>query len=104
MKVLKTIASMIKVISTILITTALGWELCNLYLNFASNFKSMYWWVFSLERFALTAHLIEGIIAVIYAPIKQQNPIKYGIYTFFVGTIALIELFTQEGHSTQRPV
>jgi hypothetical protein len=41
----------------------------------------------------LSAHFIEAIIAAFYAPAKNQKPIQYGIYTFFVGTIGLLEFF-----------
>ncbi|MBD2690544.1 hypothetical protein [Anabaena catenula] len=50
-----------------------------------------------IARLALSAHFVEGIIAACYAPAKNHQPIHYGVYTFFVGTIGLLELF--ENHS-----
>jgi len=50
-----------------------------------------------IARFALLAHFVEGIIAACYAPAKNHQPIQYGVYTFLVGTIGLLELF--ENHS-----
>lgn len=87
----------IKVISTILITSAIAWELGNIYANFTnqkipSSLNPIFW----VGRFALTAHLIEGIIAAFYAPTKNKTPITYGIYTFFIGTIGLLELFVEQ--------
>ncbi|WP_017747601.1 hypothetical protein [Scytonema hofmannii] len=54
--------------------------------------------VFLVERFAVTIHFIEGIIAAFYAPSRKKVPIQYGTYTFFVGTVGLLELLamTQE--------
>lgn len=48
------------------------------------------------ERFAVIIHFFEGVIAAIYAPSKNKPPLQYGVYTFFVGTVGLIELFKQE--------
>ncbi|WP_404799819.1 hypothetical protein [Anabaenopsis elenkinii] len=92
MNIFKTIATIIKVISTIFISAAIGWELCNIYIVTPSSLNFIFW----LERFAITAHLIEAVIGGFYARRKQETPIKYGIYTFFVGTVALIELFASE--------
>ncbi|MEQ9357174.1 MAG: hypothetical protein RIG63_18605 [Coleofasciculus chthonoplastes F3-SA18-01] len=39
---------------------------------------------------------MEAIIAAVYAPSRQKTPIVYGTYTFFVGTVGLLELFDQE--------
>jgi len=41
-------------------------------------------------------HLVEAIIAAAYAPSRQKKPIVYATYTFFVGTVGLLELFDQE--------
>ena len=85
----------IKVISTVLITSAIGLELWNIYtqLNYHQipNILNPILW---LGRLALIAHLIEGIIAAFSAPSKGEIPLKYGTYTFFVGTVGLFELFT----------
>lgn len=96
---------MIKVISTIFISSAIGWELWNIYavmnnISIPSRLNFIFW----IERFAITAHLIEAVIAAFSAPKKQKTPIKYAIYTFFVGTVALIELFAKEESSIKKPV
>ncbi len=49
-----------------------------------------------LGTLAIVIHAIEGIIAGFLAKDKQKNPLYYGIYAFFVGTIALYELFESE--------
>lgn len=84
----------IKVISTGLITGAIALELTNLYaktLNGAPlpGLDVVFW----IGRLALVAHGIEGAIATILAPARSQKPLQYGIYTFFVGTVGLAELF-----------
>ncbi len=85
---------LIKVISTILIVGAIALELGNLYLwqmglSWPSYLQIPLWF----GHFALSAHLIEGAIAAVYAPTKCKNPFNYGFYTFFVGTVGLFELF-----------
>jgi hypothetical protein len=87
----------VKVISTLLITSAIGLESWNIYAvltnnNLPSSLNPIFW----IERFAITSHFIESIIAAFYAPSKNKRPIQYATYTFFVGTIGLLELFDQE--------
>ncbi|MBD2724859.1 hypothetical protein H6G96_00630 [Nostoc sp. FACHB-892] len=96
----KDIFAFIKIISIVLITSAIGLELWNIYAvitnsNLPSNLNPIFW----IERFAMTSHFIESIIAAFYAPSRQKIPIKYATYTFFVGTIGLLELFAQENDS-----
>ncbi len=84
----------VKMLSTFLITGALGLELWNIYaaineILVPRSLQPIFW----LERFAVITHLIEGVIASFYAHSKKKIPIKYGVYTFFVGTIGLLELF-----------
>lgn len=84
----------IKLISIILITSAIGLELWHLSAVMTQNqIPTLLHPIFWVERFALLIHGIEGLFAMVYAPRKQQVPIPYGIYTFFVGTIGLLELF-----------
>ena len=84
----------IKWISTILISGAIGLEIWNLYVGFAgSKIPNLLNPVFWLGRIAISIHFIEGLVASVYAPSKQKQPIQYGIYTFFVGTVGLVELF-----------
>lgn len=52
--------------------------------------------IFWIERIVITIHFLEAVIATVYAPVKNRIPLQYGIYTFFVGTIGLLELFNQE--------
>ncbi|MGB7442995.1 MAG: hypothetical protein WA919_18170 [Coleofasciculaceae cyanobacterium] len=92
----KKFVTAIKVISTVLISCAIGWELYNIYATLTDqaipNSLNPVFWV---ERFALIAHLIEAIIATFYAPSKGKTLVQYGIYTFFVGTVGLFELFEE---------
>ncbi|HAA33357.1 MAG TPA: hypothetical protein DCE56_43595 [Cyanobacteria bacterium UBA8553] len=86
--------TLIKVVSLVFIASGIGLELVNTYAlltksKIPSNLNLLFW----LERFAIAAHLIEGVIAAAYAPSRKQTPITYGIYTFFVGTVGLLELF-----------
>ena len=86
-------AKLIKITSTILITSALGLELWNIYLlsNNAvlpANIKPFFW----IGTVALVAHAVEGIMAAVRVRDRHQNPITYGIYTFFVGFVGLKEL------------
>ena len=91
------ISPIIKVISTVLITGALVLELGNIYaiannIQVKSSLNPIFWF----ERFAVSCHLVEAAIAAFYAPSRNQMPIQYAIYTFFVGTVGLLELFAQE--------
>jgi len=47
--------------------------------------------IFGIERFALISHLLEAAIAAF--SVKPKNQISYETYTFFVGTVGLLELF-----------
>ncbi|MEH1901742.1 MAG: hypothetical protein V7L04_10065 [Nostoc sp.] len=93
----RNIFTLVKIIFTILITSAIGLESWNIYAvitnsNLPSSLNPIFW----IERFAMTSHFLESIIAAFYAPSRKKMPIKYATYTFFVGTIALLELFDQE--------
>ncbi len=85
--------SLIKITSTILITGALGLEIWQIYaiLTDASLPNQLYPVVW-LGSIALIGHLIEGLIAGFKANAGQKNFITYGIYTFFVGFVGLLEL------------
>jgi len=87
----------IKVVSTSLISGAIALELWNIYALFSDlSIPTILEPVFWLGRFAVTIHLVEAIIAAAYAPSTQKRPIVYATYTFFVGTVGLLELFDQE--------
>lgn len=85
----------IKVLSTVLISGAIALEWWNLYTHGFDRFEGLMPIVW-FERFALVAHGLEGVISAFLAPAKGEKPIPYGVYTFFVGTIGLLELFDQK--------
>ncbi len=101
---------LIKSVSTVLITSAIALEtwfyfpelIEKLGISFFNTsmstflepiFLNLILWVGS---FAITVHFIEAVVAVFYASSRNKNPIKYGIYTFFVGTVGLLELFDRD--------
>ncbi|NDJ23629.1 hypothetical protein GS682_18695 [Nostoc sp. B(2019)] len=93
----KKLFTVIKVISIFFIASAIAWEVGNIYATLTNqklpnNLNFIFW----IERFALVAHLIEGIAAALYAPSKRKDSMQYGTYTFFVGTIGLLELFEEK--------
>ncbi len=93
----KRIFTLIKGISIVLISSAIELELWNIYVllnnsKVPSGLNPVFW----IERFAVTAHFVEGVIAAAYAPSKKKMPIRYGTYTFFVGTVGLLELFDED--------
>ena len=87
------IAKSIKIVSTLAMISALGLEAANLYLHLQgkslpSNLSPLFW----LGSVALIAHAVEGLIAASQARSHDKNPLRYGIYTFFVGFVGLQEL------------
>jgi len=85
--------SPLKATATFLIIGALGLELGNLYAKIVLGHPIQgLGTIFTISRFALIAHAIEGAIAAIYSPSRQQSPLGYAIYTFFVGAPGLAEL------------
>ena len=79
--------TLIKIISIVFITSAIGLELWNIYALLTNNkipvsLNPVFW----IERFAIAIHLVEGVIAAYKAPSRNKTPIKYGTYTFFVLT------------------
>lgn len=84
-----------------MIVSAIIWELGNIYATVNhEKIPSKLNFIFWIERFALIAHLFEAIIAAFLAPAKEKYPIQYGIYTFFVGTVGLWELFNETAQDT----
>ena len=86
------ISKLIKTISIIAISAALGLEAWNIYLHLndavlPASLKPVHW----LATVALVVHVIEGAIAAAKVT-RDKNPLIYGIYTFFVGYIGLKEL------------
>ena len=84
---------LIKIASTIFITTALGLEVWYGATFFSNTiFPKGLYPVFWLGSLALVGHFIEGVIAAIKVKKSQKDFISYGIYTFFVGFVGLLEL------------
>lgn len=91
------IFTFVKVLSTVLITSAIGLELWNLYAVLTNTkVPSSLNPIFLIERFAIAIHFIEAVVAAFYASSRKKMPLQYGTYTFFVGTIGLLELFQKE--------
>jgi hypothetical protein len=92
-----TIAKLIKIASSLVITGALGLLGWNLLLysqgeSLPPNLTSLCW----LGSFILVAHVIEGAIAALTARSHHKNPLLYGVYTFFVGFVGLQELAKEQ--------
>lgn len=86
--------TIIKFISIPLITSAIGLEIWNIQTSITNNqLPSILTPALILAPIVLSAHFVEGIIAAFYAPSQNHNPIKYATYTFFVGTVGLLELW-----------
>lgn len=93
----KKLVSLIKVVSPVFMVGAIGLELWNLETKLTtSQFPSSLMPILWLGHIAIVSHLIEAVIAAIYAPAKKHQPIQYGTYTFFVGTVGLLELFESD--------
>lgn len=89
-----------KILSFILIVAAIVWEMGSIYailtdFTISPDLK----WIFWIERPALSIHVIEGIIGFYSALYQGKKAIDYGIYTFSVGFIGLLELRTESTHS-----
>ena len=83
----------IKIISTLLISGAIileAWNLISYFLN--QPLPHIFKWVIIIARFALISHLIEAIIAGFSAKSQGKNSLKSAFYTFFVGTVGLLEV------------
>ncbi|MDB9487155.1 hypothetical protein PN480_17395 [Dolichospermum circinale CS-1225] len=87
----------IKIISTALITSAIGLELWNIQTSITNHqLPSIFTPALIIAHIALSAHFMEALIAAYYAPTRNQTAIKYAIYTFFVGTVGLLELWENQ--------
>jgi hypothetical protein len=83
----------VKVISTFLMTSAIGLEIFNIFeLLTKQEIPATLNLLIHLAYIPIIAHFIEALIAAYYAPSKNQNPLKYSVYTFFTGTVGLLEL------------
>jgi hypothetical protein len=90
--------TVIKIISTLLMISAIGLEIWNISADSQPKLPSL---LFTTSRLAITIHIAEGIIAAIYTFSNKGNFWQYGIYTFFVGTVGLVEL-SLEGDNYSR--
>lgn len=95
----KKLFTIIKFISIPLITSAIGLEIWNIQIVTTNNqLPSILTPALIIAHIALSAHFVEGIIVAFYAPSQNQHPLKYGTYTFFVGTVGLLELWENRDH------
>jgi uncharacterized membrane protein len=93
------LSPIIKVVAVAVITIAIALEIWNIQaLTTNTQFPNNLNPVLIFAHIALSAHFLEAIIAAYYAPTKNHQPIKYGIYTFFVGTVSLLELWSSHDH------
>ncbi|MGK7956917.1 MAG: hypothetical protein AB4063_16965 [Crocosphaera sp.] len=87
------INTLVKILSTCLISAAIFWELGNLSPTVNEwAILSHLNWIFILDRIALISHGVEGIIAAYYARLQNNNPLQFALYAFFTGTPGLLEL------------
>jgi hypothetical protein len=94
----------IKIVSTCAISGAIGLELWNIIAIFTHQLlPDLLNTIFPISRFALVAHAIEGAIAAAYASSKHKLFLRFGIYTFFVGTVGLLELFDRSNSNSIDP-
>jgi RsiW-degrading membrane proteinase PrsW (M82 family) len=93
----------IKIVSTILMAGAIALEVGNFYYQLAGRQRldSLYP-ILAIARFAMACHLVEAVISTFYASKQNQMPIKYAIYTFFVGTVGLLEISDRPTHTNSR--
>ncbi|BAZ39109.1 hypothetical protein NIES4101_50610 [Calothrix sp. NIES-4101] len=88
------IFTFVKILSIVVMLGAIALESWKLYAfqmhTIIPSSLNLFVW---LGIIAILGHFVEAVIAAIYAPSKNKKPFQYGIYTFFVGTVALIELF-----------
>lgn len=87
----------LKIVSSLLITGAVVLDSLTIYLRVNSQkIPDLLIYLIIMGSLALIIHFVEGIIAVFVAQRKGLNPIKYGIYTFLVGSIGLWELLEEK--------
>jgi hypothetical protein len=96
----KQVFTAIKIVSTCAISGAIGLEIWNIIAILTDrSMPNLLIVILPISRFALIAHAIEGAIAAVYAPSKQKMSLQFGIYTFFIGTVGLLELFDRSNSS-----
>lgn len=92
-----TLFLLIKGVSIVLITGAIGLELWPMLSQLTQSPRpplpiAVFW----VTRFALIAHGVEALVAAVVAIRQQRSPIFAAIYTFFVGTVGLVEQVTAD--------
>ncbi|HEY9659289.1 MAG TPA: hypothetical protein V6C65_12610 [Allocoleopsis sp.] len=91
------LVSLIKSLSIVLMTGAIGLELWQLESVLTqSQQPAIPLVILWMARFALIVHGMEGIIAAVYATRQQRPPLFHAVYTFFVGTVGLVELYNDK--------
>ncbi|NES84050.1 MAG: hypothetical protein F6K10_23035 [Moorea sp. SIO2B7] len=84
----------LKIMSTVLIISAIGIELWMLIASFSQqripDFLNL---IIKIAGVALVCHVLEGVLGAFYAAPRGKNSLKYGVYTFFTGIFGLLELF-----------
>ena len=95
--------ALIKVVSTVLMSGAIVLETWNLTLGV--DWAALPGWChvgFWYVRVAASIHLLEGVAAGIWASRRSDHqPLLYGLYTFFVGTVGLQELWESREKTAQ---
>lgn len=96
-KVMAPLKTLIKITSIVLISGAIALGVMTLYALLNNQpIPTIPVPVLALGGFAVSAHLLEAIVAARLAPSRQKAAIPYAIYTFFVGTVGLQELWMIE--------
>jgi len=93
--------TIIKIISCSVIMGALGLTLAKL--NGMVVDRSLLDTLFWLGSMALLLHLVEAIAAMVLADRAHLNPLKAGIYTFWMGVAGISELLLQIENSDRTP-
>ncbi len=97
-----TIFAAIKVVSSILMSGAIvlqAWDL-TLGIDWAA-LPGWFYGAFWYARCAAAIHLVEGIAAAVWVTKRPEHQsLSYGIYTFFVGTVGLQELWDTRSKAT----
>ncbi|MGF1514141.1 MAG: hypothetical protein ACFB5Z_10660 [Elainellaceae cyanobacterium] len=86
----------IKLLSIALMSLALGLEIAKLSPWTLPPIPAA---LLTTARAALIIHLLEGAIAVAAAIIYRKPALRYGPYTFWVGTVGLVEIFKHASKS-----
>ncbi len=88
---------LLKVTSIVLMAGAIGLETWTIVVKLnarpmPNRLMPLVW----LGSIALFIHVIEGMLAAALAPSRNKQPLQYGFYTFWIGTVGLLELLTAD--------